>query len=334
MESSPGMPDGYVVTTGPFDDISELTALDAAQQLKYEGVVSATDSFWGALLADPALDPQRDFIQIRASGTGELLGFGRYSNHPPHVESSTQGFVHPDHEGLGLGSAIVAWGLERSLASVDEAPLGARVTSLCGTTATNDAARGLFEENGYSVSRYFLEMERVLDTPVAVEAFPDDVTVRTMRGIEDIEVIVDPLADAFRDHYGHTESTRESEVEQWHRWRGTDEWDDSLVWIVEADGIPVAVNVAITSLGARTDTGYVASLGVIRDWRGKGIARALLTTSFAELQRRGKPLVALHVDADSLTGAKTLYESVGMHESEQSLQFSREIRRGTDLVVR
>ena len=334
METPPNLPDGYGVTTGPLGDISELTALVAAQQLKYEGVVSATDGFWGALLADPAVDPQQDLIQFRASGSGELVGFGRYSNHPPHVESRTQGFVHPDHEGLGLGSAMVAWGLERSLAVVDEAPVGVRVTNLCGTTATNDAARGLFEENGYSVDRFFLEMERVLDAPVAVEAFPDDVTVRTMRGIEDIEVIVDPLADAFRDHYGHTDSTRESEVEQWHRWRGTDEWDDSLVWIVEADGKPVAVNVAITSLGARTDTGYVASLGVIRDWRGKGIARALLTTSFAEFQRRGKPVVALHVDADSLTGAKMLYESVGMRESEQSLEFSHEIRPGTDLVVR
>jgi ribosomal protein S18 acetylase RimI-like enzyme len=216
----------------------------------------------------------------------------------------------------------------------EDAPPGAQVANLCGTTATNGAARGLFEENGYSVMRYFLEMERVLDTPVAVTAFPDNVTARTMRGVEDIEVIVDPLADAFRDHYGHTDSTRESEVEQWHRWRQTEEWDDSLVWIVEAGGVPVAVNVSIASLGARTDTGYVASLGVIRDWRGKGIARALLTTSFAELQRRGKRVAALHVDADSLTGAKKLYESVGMHESELSLQFSHEIRSGTDVVVR
>jgi ribosomal protein S18 acetylase RimI-like enzyme len=184
------------------------------------------------------------------------------------------------------------------------------------------------------VTRYFLEMERVLDTPVAIDAFPDDVTVRTMRGIEDIEVIVDPLVDAFRDHYGHTDSTRESEVEQWHRWRGTEEWDDSLVWIVEAGGAPVAVNVSITSLGARTDTGYVASLGVVRDWRGRGIARALLTTAFAELQRRGKRVVALHVDAESLTGATRLYESVGMHECQRNLEFTHEIRPGTDVAVR
>lgn len=334
MRFFPNAPDGYTIATGLLDDVSELTSLVAAEQLKYEGVVSASDSFWNAVLADPRVEAERDLLQIRTSVTGDLVGFGRYSNFPPHVESSTQGFVHPDHEGLGLGSVIIGWGLERSHTMAEDAPPGAQVANLCGTTATNGAARGLFEENGYSVMRYFLEMERVLDTPVAVTAFPDNVTARTMRGVEDIEVIVDPLADAFRDHYGHTDSTRESEVEQWHRWRQTEEWDDSLVWIVEAGGVPVAVNVSIASLGARTDTGYVASLGVIRDWRGKGIARALLTTSFAELQRRGKRVAALHVDADSLTGAKKLYESVGMHESELSLQFSHEIRSGTDVVVR
>lgn len=155
-----------------------------------------------------------------------------------------------------------------------------------------------------------------------------------MRGVEDIEVIVDPLMAAFRDHYGHTDSPRETEVEQWHRWRATDEWDDSLVWIVEAGGVPVAVNVSASSLGARFDTGYVASLGVVREWRGHGIARALLTTSFAEFRRRGRRFATLHVDADSLTGATRLYESVGMCETQRSIDFTREIRPGTDVVVR
>ena len=119
-----------------------------------------------------------------------------------------------------------------------------------------------------------------------------------------------------------------------YRWRGTDDWDDSLVWIVEANGVPVAVNVAIDFLGARTETGYVASLSVLSDWRGQGIARALLTTAFAEFQRRGRKEVALHVDADSLTGATRLYESVGMSEAQRHMDFTHEIRTGTDVVVR
>lgn len=334
MECLPKVPNGYDISLGPLEDLDELVTLASAEQLKYDGVVSASHSFWGAVLSDPRVDPRLDVILIRTSDTGELVGFGRYSNHPPHVESATQGFVHPDHEGDGLGTVIVNWGLERARSMVDDAPLDTMVASLCFANSTNQSASRLLEDNDYSVARYFLEMVRVLDTPVNIEPFPDGVSLRTMRGVEDIEVIVDPVTDAFRDHYGHTDSTRESEVEQWHRWRGTEEWDDSLVWIAEAGGAPIAVIVAIASHGAKTDTGYVPSLSVTRDWRAKGIARALLTTAFAEFQRRGRHDVALHVDAENITGATRLYESVGMHETQRHIDFSHEIRSGRDVVVR
>jgi ribosomal protein S18 acetylase RimI-like enzyme len=334
VESLPNVPDGYAVTTGVPDDLSELVTLVGAVQQKYDGVASASDSFWRAMLSEPQIDPSVDIIQIRTAATGELVAFAKYANLAPHVESYTSGFVHPDHEGVGLGTLIVRWALARSQTMEREASPGTMVTTLVEANATNTAARSLFEENGYSANRYFLEMGRTLDTPVSVLPIPDGLTVRSMQGIEDIELIVDPVTDAFRDHYGYVETTRESEVEQWHRWRATDQWDDSLVWIVEANGVPIAVNVSITALGARTDTGLVASLSVLREWRGRGIARSLLTMSFAEFQRRGTPNVALHVDADSLTGAKRLYESVGMSESQRYVDFSREIRPGTDVVVR
>ncbi len=42
------------------------------------------------------------------------------------------------------------------------------------------------------------------------------------------------------------------------------------------------------------------------------MAKALLKRSFAELYRRGRRRVGLGVDAESLTGATKLYESVRM----------------------
>lgn len=334
MMSDTNAPPGYTVKSGAPEDISELVALIGAAQLKHAEVAVASESVWRTIIADPEVDPSRDYVQIRSAETGELAGFGRYSNRPPHVESSTQGFVHPDHERLGLGTHIVNWGLERSRNMVDMAPPDARITNVCSANARNLGASQLLEDNSYSVDRYFLEMEREFDGPVTIAELPEGLDLRTMTGPEDVEVMVDPVMEAFRDHYGHTESTRESEVEQWHLWRTVDSWDDSLVWIVEASGVAIAVNACITSHGAKTDTGYVAVLGVVKEWRGKGIARALLTMAFAEFERRGQRAVALHVDADSLTGATRLYESVGMHESERTIDHIREIRQGTDMVVR
>ena len=54
-------------------------------------------------------------------------------------------------------------------------------------------------------------------------------------------------------------------------------------------------------------------LGVLREGRGRGVAKALLHASFARYAADGRAAVKLHVDADSPTGATHLYESVGMY---------------------
>ena len=58
--------------------------------------------------------------------------------------------------------------------------------------------------------------------------------------------------------------------------------------------------------------GYVDSLGVLKEWRGRGIGKALLRRGFAELAGRGSPEVRLGVDTQNVHGAVALYEGVGM----------------------
>jgi ribosomal protein S18 acetylase RimI-like enzyme len=53
-------------------------------------------------------------------------------------------------------------------------------------------------------------------------------------------------------------------------------------------------------------------LGVIKPWRGRGIATALLHRAFAEIATRDRTEVKLGVDALNPHGAVALYESVGM----------------------
>ncbi len=61
-------------------------------------------------------------------------------------------------------------------------------------------------------------------------------------------------------------------------------------------------------------------------WRRRGIAEALLQTSFAEFFRRGERRIALGVDAQSSTGATRLYESVGMHVHYRVVVYEKELR--------
>ena len=77
------------------------------------------------------------------------------------------------------------------------------------------------------------------------------------------------------------------------------------------DGVPAAVCILDDS---RRDIGegYVRSLGVLREYRGRGLARLLLERAFDYYRGRGMVGVQLGVDSASPTGANHLYEKVGM----------------------
>lgn len=325
---------GYRITVGPPDRISEVAGLIRTVETAVDGSSAVTESFVTMLDNSPETDQNTDILSVRRSDSGYLVGYGRYLDTRPHIESITLGWVHPDHQGRGLGSAIIAWGLDRSQALIPLAPTGARVTNRCQTTLKNPAAVALFKDHGYRQDRLEFEMRVTLDGPVEVACPPEGVTIRTMAGAEDLGVVAQVITTAFKDHYGWVDSTPEASVERWRNYREMDEWDDDLVWIADTADGPVGVLAALRSHGSHSDTGWIGSLGVLREWRGRGLARTLLTRAFAEYQARGMTAVALDVDADSLTGATHLYESVGMHRVRTEASYLLELRSGTDLVVR
>lgn len=57
---------------------------------------------------------------------------------------------------------------------------------------------------------------------------------------------------------------------------------------------------------------YVSSIGVLREFRGQGIAKALLMDSFHEATAANLNGTLLHCDASNPNGATALYENVGM----------------------
>ncbi len=63
-------------------------------------------------------------------------------------------------------------------------------------------------------------------------------------------------------------------------------------------------------LVAEDDLLWIAQLAVAREHRGRGLARALLVESFGRGRRAGCARAGL--DTDARTGARGLYERVGM----------------------
>lgn len=206
--------------------------------------------------------------------------------------------VHPDHLGRGIGSWALTWG--EALAA-ERGSEGVRAQ-----TADRDVAgRALLTSRGYVKVRSSWTMGRRLAADEDAGATPAGVTIRAFETGRDERALHDVNEASFADHWGFRPSPYETfEAEMY----GAEDWDPSLAHLAVVDGQVVGHVVALSFAG----DGYVAVLGVVPGWRGRGIAKALLRRAFAELARRGHREVRLGVDAQNPTGAVALYEGVGM----------------------
>ena len=122
------------------------------------------------------------------------------------------------------------------------------------------------------------------------------------------------LDSAFADHWGFTPTP----YAEWLHWvRELGPVDPSLMFIVEVDGSVAGAALCRPNDPGDAGMGWISQLGVLREYRRRGLATAVLTHAFATFQSRGLTRAGLGVDAESTTGAVSLYESVGMSVAER-----------------
>jgi ribosomal protein S18 acetylase RimI-like enzyme len=175
----------------------------------------------------------------------------------------------------------------------------------------------LYESADGELIRRFYRMGIVLDDDWS-PAIPELGAGIEIRGVtdeeSDLRAMHQVVDTAFLDHFGGEAET----YEQWAKHTLTGATTDlSLWWLATVDGVPASGLYASENPGA----GYVDTLGTLREYRGRGLGRALLLTSFAEFHRRGYRKVILGVDATSPTGALGLYESAGMSADHEGWRY-------------
>jgi ribosomal protein S18 acetylase RimI-like enzyme len=70
---------------------------------------------------------------------------------------------------------------------------------------------------------------------------------------------------------------------------------------------------------------WIGALGVLREWRKRGIATALLNRSMDAMRRAGMEAAMIGVDSSSPSGAQHLYQSVGFLTKTTGTTWQREI---------
>jgi mycothiol synthase len=180
----------------------------------------------------------------------------------------------------------------------------------------------LLLKNGYTPIRHFFEMVRPSLEDIPEAPMPAGLEVRPVRP-EHLPAIWDAMQEAFRDHWNYSPPAKEDYL----NWLDNPIQDCSL-WKVAWDGDQVA-GMVLSFINQDENReysrkrGYTEEISVRRPWRKRGLARSLIVQSLYEIKERGMTEAALGVDANNLSGALRLYESVGFQVTRRSSAYRK-----------
>jgi ribosomal protein S18 acetylase RimI-like enzyme len=241
--------------------------------------------------------------------------------------------VHPDcwdaHE---LWEALYAWALTRAMSHVELAPPGAQVSLLTETVDSDLPRKAAVVRAGFELARIFYRMRITFDSELAPPTIPAGVVIRRIDMERELLDVAAVHNEAFRDHWGHTEESPQSLVEEWRKETAGQRSDFNYVAV--ADGAIAGYVVCQDNYRGDPAVGLVDYLGIRPMYRRGGIALALLVTAFRTLRAEGYHAARLGVDASSPTGATRLYEKAGMHVVEQVNRYEKILRTGVDRTAR
>jgi ribosomal protein S18 acetylase RimI-like enzyme len=265
-------------------------------------------------------DPYKDVVIIE--GNGEVVGYKR-------VEwwaelDGTHIYLHfynlaPEWRSKELVRALVRHSEARlrEIALHENHPTEpGRLFDMGAYGFQKDKVEVLVEE-GYAPVRHFFDMvrpdlENLPDVPMPEGLEIRPVTAEQYRAIWEAEV------EAFKDHWG-MDQTEEGDFERWqHAWPITFQphlWQ--VAWDIETNQVAGMVrNFIVEAENERhgRKRGYTENISVRRPWRRRGLARALIASSFRLLKEKGMEQAALGVDTENPSGALHLYQSMGFQE--------------------
>lgn len=268
----------------------------------------------------PGFVLERDAMLV-TTPEGRVVGYEEFSNEHKHAKLHTDGYVHPDFKGRGIGTTLLRTIEKRALEEMALAEPDVRVSIWSGIDNRDPSSHELHRNEGYHPLRYHWRMEIKLDGPPPEPKFPQGIELRPfVKGEHDIAVW-QAQNEAFRDHWGSHDMT----FEEWKHSRFDDPEFDSTLWPIAWDGDQVA---GFSLNRFRMGIGWIRTLGVRRPWRKRGLGEALLLHSFGEFYRRGMKTIGLGVDAQNPTGATRLYQKVGMYAASEFVTYEKELRPG------
>ncbi|MFM2078030.1 MAG: hypothetical protein RJA49_1920 [Actinomycetota bacterium] len=303
-------------------DLPELVDLQR-RAYRHDGVPRTTDL---EELTDDLLDEHTvpDADTRLAEIDGHVAGYA----HTVHLPSELRqercyvfGDVDPAFRRQGVGTALMHWGLTRAEEQLRSS--GHDLPKYIRTDRYDyvEGAHALYARVGMRPVRYMEELLRPLDDldEQGEPAGPTQARIAPWPADRDEEIRIAKNL-AFADHWGSTPTTP-------HRWaqmvRGYGSRADLSFIAVDADDRVVghclnARHPADDELLGRRD-GWIENLGTLPDFRGQGIASALVLHSLRAFAAAGCTHASIEVDSENPTGAAQLYRRLGFELQQRSI---------------
>lgn len=254
-------------------------------------------------------DPARDIVVTEVDG--RVVGFMKFYWMPQQEGRITYrqwDFLLPEWRGKGIRSALYDYVEARARELMaDHGNEGDRWLTT-EVTEREASKRQLLEAMGYEAVRYFHIMVRDLSEPIHELPLPEGIEVRP---VEDLRKAFFAASEALLDHWG----SRQFNEEDFQHFTGFSTFDPDL-WVIAYDGDEVAGTVMNwineeENLEFSRKWGYTEIITVRRPYRGRGLAKALVSRSMKLLRDLGMETASLEADSENLSGAIGLYTGLG-----------------------
>lgn len=273
-------------------------------------------------------DPYHDVIiaEVNGSMVGYVRGWWEDGVSPERWYSHN-GFLIPAWRRKGIGHSLL-YAVERRLREIaDDHPVQLEKLFQVSVSQFKPGTGVMLERSEYQPVRYYYLMVRPTLDEIMEFPLPAGLEVRAV--IPDhYPAIWKAVKGTNRDEWGHKELT-EDDYEEWLSSSGfqPDLWQ--IAWDTKTDQVAGMVLTFINhaenkQLGLKR--GYTEGIGVVRVWRRRGVARALISNSLLAQKAVGMTESALVADSDSTSNVVQLYESCGFRITKRDTLYRKPLK--------
>lgn len=312
------LPEGYALRPAVWADLEAVTDLIAT--------VSAAEDAGGHSLEEQRAAWERPNFNVATEAwvithaTG-LAAYGEVWERRKHEVYMLDGYVHLTHRGQGVGAAILQQMETHARTRFADSAPGAQARMLHWTSAHDQAAPGLFAQQGFQQARQAWHMRIDMTAPPPAPTWPTNIAPRPYQGLAEAQAAHAVVQEAFSD----LEDFVPTPFEDWQKMMLRPEEFDPALWVLAFAGETLA-GVALSC--QYDDEGWIKQVAVRRAYRHLGLGLALLQQAFGAFYQRGVRRVELGVDAANATGATRLYQRAGMSAARHFISYEKLLRQG------